>query len=226
MPNLERDGVRLHPCVLTAGEVARFRVGLDRLAQGERTPGLRNLLTTLPGLRALAGSARMTALLPAAMRPAARPVRATLFDKVGTRSWAIRWHQDLAIAIRAEAEVEGFHGWSVKRGVPHVLAPIALLERMMALRLHLDDADESSGALQIVVGTHRLGRIPRPEIKGLIAERGSVTCVAGAGDVLAMRPLVLHRSDRATGARRRILHLEYAAEELPPPLAWHEAGPP
>ena len=52
-----------------------------------------------------------------------------------------------------------FGPWSVKDGVPHVQAPAEYLEQMLAVRLHLDDADEENGALRVLVGSHRLGRL-------------------------------------------------------------------
>ncbi len=226
MDDLERDGVRLHPGILSAGEIAELNTDLEALASSGRSAGVRNLLTALPRLATLASSARLRALLPG--KRSWRPVRAILFDKGGTGGdWAIRWHQDLAIAVAERGEAPGFHGWSVKRGVPHVLAPIAVLEEMMALRLHLDPADEASGALRVVPGSHRLGRIAKADQARLIRERGGRLMGAAAGDALALRPLVLHRSDRTDGGhRRRVVHIEYAFRALPPPLRWYQDGRP
>jgi hypothetical protein len=42
-----------------------------------------------------------------------------------------------------------------------------------------------------------------------------VPCAATAGDVLVLRPLLLHRSSPSRGdGQRRVLHVVYAAEEL------------
>ncbi len=41
------------------------------------------------------------------------------------------------------AEVPDLRGWSEKEGSMFVQPPIALLERMVALRLHLDDCTEA-----------------------------------------------------------------------------------
>jgi hypothetical protein len=44
-----------------------------------------------------------------------------------------------------------------------------------------------------------------------------------AGGVVVMRPLILHASSPAVSpSHRRVVHLEYAAEDLPGGLAWHE----
>lgn len=52
-------------------------------------------------------------------------------------------------------------------------------------------------------------------------------CIAERGDVLAMRPLLLHASSPAASPQhRRVVHIEYAAAELPGDLEWHEAWQP
>ena len=40
-----------------------------------------------------------------------------------------------------------------------------------------------------------------------------------------MRPMLLHASASGTGpGHRRVIHLEYAAEQLPGGLEWYEIG--
>ncbi len=153
--------------------------------------------------------------------PAARPVRAIYFNKTAETSWLVPWHQDLSIAVPEKSEVEGYGPWSVKDGVPHVQPPVAVLEGMLTLRLHLDDCDESNGALRVIAGSHRHGRLSAERIQEMRKSDAEVLCRAAEGDVLLMRPLLLHASGHATGPRqRRVLHIEYAACELPKPLRW------
>lgn len=48
-------------------------------------------------------------------------------------------------------------------------------------------------------------------------------CAVPAGGVMLMRPLLLHASHRSTSARpRRVVHLEFSAQELPAGLSWRE----
>jgi hypothetical protein len=48
-----------------------------------------------------------------------------------------------------------------------------------------------------------------------------VECFAERGAILAFRPLILHASSAATApAHRRVIHIEFAAAELPEPLEW------
>ena len=52
----------------------------------------------------------------------------------------------------------------------------------------------------------------RPRSSALAREVSPVSCPVGVGGVVAMRPLLLHASSKSTGeARRRVLHIEYAA---------------
>ena len=99
--------------------------------------------------------------------------------------------------------------------------PVEVLERMLTVRIHLDDADERNGALRVIPDSHRLGRLNADQIAGLREERDETLCAAAAGDALLMRPLLLHASGRSTNDRpRRVLHLEYAGHDLPSGLEW------
>lgn len=98
-------------------------------------------------------------------------------------------------------------------------------DRDRPVRLHLDDADASNGALRVLAGSHRMGRLSAEAIQSFRAEQPEFLCVASAGDALLMRPLLLHASGRSTsGHHRRVLHLEYAGFTLPDVLAWNESA--
>jgi len=152
------------------------------------------------------------------------PVRGIYFDKRPETNWLVAWHQDLTLALKEQAEVPGFGPWSVKEGVPHVQPPMKLLEQMLTARLHLDDTDSSNGALRVLSGTHRRGRLSADAIQSCRETHEELLCEAKAGDVLLMRPLLLHASSRSSSPRRRrVLHIEFAGFPLPKPLEWHEA---
>lgn len=151
------------------------------------------------------------------------PVRGIYFDKRPETNWLVAWHQDLTLALKERVEVPGFGPWSVKERVPHVQPPVALLEQMLTVRLHLDNADADNGALRILPGTHQLGRLNAEAINKCRETHAEVLCTAKAGDALLMRPLLLHASSRSTSdRRRRVLHIEFAGFSLPQPLDWQE----
>jgi hypothetical protein len=186
--------------------------------------GRRGLLAD-PAVAVIARSEKFLALLRPHLPCEPVPVRAIYFDKTPETNWGVAWHQDLTIALRNRAEHPGFGPWSTKDGVPHVQPPVALLEQMLTVRLHLDDADESNGALRVIPGSHRHGRLSAAQIQELRDQQGEHLCAVCAGDALLMRPLLLHASSRSTSDRhRRVLHIEYAAFPLPVGLEWHEAA--
>jgi hypothetical protein len=185
-----------------------------------RAGGLRNAwpLVNASARRALDG------LAEALLRAPVHAVRAILFDKTPQSNWAVPWHQDLGIPVRERHDVEGFGGWSLKEGVWHAQPPAAVLEGMLTLRLHLDDCDDDNAPLQVLPGSHDLGRLDEARYAALLREHEAIVCTAKAGDVLAMRPLLLHASAKAARpARRRVLHVEYAGGVLPAPLRWRAA---
>lgn len=222
---MERYRVAEHGFELIAGLVdeAERRELLDAVGAVD-VAGRRNMLA-VPAVAVLAKSKKLLDLVRPHTGGEPRPMRAIWFNKSTEANWLVAWHQDLAIAVRQRMETPGFEAWSVKEGVPHVQPPAAVLERMLTVRIHLDNADGENGALRVVAGTHLLGRLSAEQIVSLRAKRGETLCAAAAGDALLMRPLLLHASGRSTNERpRRVLHLEYAGEELSGGLEWRESG--
>ena len=86
------------------------------------------------------------------------------------------------------------------------------LQHIVALRVHLDDSTATNGPLRVLPQTHALGVLSDTEISRLSGEIPPVECLAPAGGVVAMRPLLLHASSKARDSQpRRVLHLEYAS---------------
>lgn len=219
---VERDGFAVVSGVLSAAEQRELLDALGPVLGA----GRRGLLAQ-PAVAELACSDTLLTLVRPHLPTEPLPVRALFFDKSPEANWLVTWHQDLTLALRNRAEVAGFGPWSVKDGVPHVQPPVELLERMLAVRLHLDDADETNGALRVLPGSHRMGRLSATRIQELRGEQPDALCAVAAGDALLMRPLLLHASSRSSSARhRRVLHIEYAAFSLPEGLNWHEAPAP
>lgn len=213
----ERDGALRFDGALPAHAVERLR----DLAEP--------LLNHRPGAR-LTGDAWLTTFLtegePADLARGltsdkARPVRAVMFDKSPAANWVVAWHQDRTIPVSERIEVPGFGPWSNKAGIVHVAPPFELLDRMVTLRLHLDDVDETNAPLRIGIGSHRLGRVEAPDAAAKAEQMAQADCLASAGDIWAYRTPILHTSDRATGERRRrVLQVDYADFDLPGGLEW------
>ena len=144
--------------------------------------------------------------------PDAVTYRATLFDKSPTANWLVVWHQDTALPLRERADVPGWGPWSVKAGVTYAQAPAAALNRVLALRIHLNDSTAANGPLRVIPRTHQQGVLSDEALQQLSHQIEPVDCLMGRGGVLAMRPLIVHASSKScTDAPRRVLHVEYAA---------------
>jgi hypothetical protein len=169
----------------------------------------------------LASNGAIGAVASAALGSGCRAVRAILFDKTATMNWSLAWHQDRTISVVERLHVDGFGPWTVKQGMHHVAPPFELLARMVTVRVQLDDVPATNAPLLIAPGSHRLGRVPADEIAAAVRARGSKACLAMAGDIWLYATPILHASEvAARPARRRVLQVDYAAEELPDGLRW------
>lgn len=225
MAHLPQAGYEQIPGLLSAASVRRLREEADRLVheQGQPAHGVRNLLAVSPLICDVAESARIQDVLADHLEAPFHCVRGILFDKTSEQNWQVTWHQDLSIAVAARHELAGFGPWSVKAQVPHVQPPAGLLAQMVTLRLHLDPTNQRNGALRVLPGTHRHGRLDAEAIAHWRTAQPEVRCDAEPGDGLLMRPLLLHASGKGSSpTRRRVIHLEYAPDTLlPSPLAWY-----
>ena len=151
----------------------------------------------------------------------AKPVRAILFNKTPNTNWSLGWHQDRTICVRERREVPGFGPWTVKRGMNHVAPPFDLLSRMVTVRAHLDAVPPTNAPLLIAPGSHTLGRISVGDVDDIVRRCGTRVCLAEVGDVWLYSTPILHASDAATApSNRRVLQVDYAAEQLPDGLEW------
>lgn len=225
----DRDGFALVPNLLPVSEcdvlAAALGMLLDehqRLAPKVRG-GLRNVLRISPQAAAVASSESFLSLVGELISGPAFPVRAILFDKTDGANWGVPWHQDLAIAVKERVETADFGPWSVKEGIVHVQPPHHILAGMVTIRLHLDDCNADNGALRVLPGSHLYGELSSEAVADWSNRTGPVVCEIPKGGVLLMRPLLLHASSPAKiPSHRRVLHVEYAATDLPNGLKWSE----
>jgi ectoine hydroxylase-related dioxygenase (phytanoyl-CoA dioxygenase family) len=216
----DRDGFTVIPEAISTATVNALLRALPPAFEGEDRGGLRNLFE-IPAVAELARAAAVRDVAKAMLGPDCFAVRALLFDKTPTANWKVAWHQDLTIAVAERRDVLGFGPWSLKAGVVHVQPPSEILERMVAVRLHLDPCGVENGPVRVLPGSHRRGKIGADVIEAFRDQIESVTCVIARGGLLVMRPLLLHASSpAAVPGHRRVVHLEFATGALPDPLAW------
>jgi len=223
---IARDGFALVGNVvgheaIEALKAAFANPALTRSERDGETYGARNLFTLeavrdcvhLPALRL-----RLAPLFDGEFHA----VRAIFFDKTAKANWPVPWHQDLSIAVRGRCEIPRWTNWTIKGDIDHVQAPPEFLAQMIIVRIHLDDCPSDNGPLRVMAGTHLRGRIRQEDIGEIVRAQSGGVVIASTGDVLFMRPLLLHASSQARKpTHRRVLHLEFAPDGfLPPELDW------
>ncbi len=218
-PSLAQDGFEIHHGVLSASQIVALRDEADSVASSAGSACVRHLRSRSKIFNDLGVSDIIHTLIPKDLRP----VRSILFDKTADENWPVAWHQDLTIAVLEKRQIPGYGPWSHKDAAPHVQPPISLLQNMVTIRLHLDDTPASNGALRVIPGSHRRGRISAAALTEY-EKVDEVVCECMSGDALLMSPLLLHSSRRSVAPeRRRVIHFEYARSiDLDPGLQWFE----
>lgn len=175
----------------------------------------RHLLVTIPQLGSELTLAGVDSLATTLLGSSAFPIDAAYFDKQPDANWTVPAHQDRVFPVLLDRERKH----RVTDGIVVAEPSPTTLARLLALRIHFDPTDPEAGALFVLPGSHASGIVGSDVSAQPLAS--FVPCVAAAGDVLAMRPLLLHRSPPAkrTGTRR-VLHVVYATKQPDDGLRW------
>ena len=208
LARLELNGFAVIPDVLPPAEVERLRAATSVASNDGHA--LRGLLE-LDWVRDLARTEAVHSLMEAALGKGCFAVRGIFFDKIPGANWLVPPHQDLSIALAEQRETDDFGPWSRKEGVVHVQPPREILERMATIRLHLDNCDQTNGALRVVPASHRNGKLDGDSIAD--ATKGGETVVPRTrrrcNDFLSLahprllpRPFPLAPPRRPSGIRR------------------------
>ncbi len=157
------------------------------------------------------------------LAPNAIAIQAIAFDKTAGTNWKVSWHQDLMFPFISPVSSPGFDLPCVKQGVSYARPPADILQRLLAVRLHLDDCGPTNGPLRLSPGSHQDGILNSTNIPETVARHGEVAAIAKTGEALLMRPLLLHASSKATSPHhRRVLHFVYDTGEAMTE-SWHRA---
>lgn len=180
----------------------------------------RNLLWNGGGLHAALEFLGVEELARSVLGADAVPINALYLDKTAGANWKVPGHQDLMMPVEREEAEPGWSGWCTKAGVVHAEPPAEVLETLLTIRIHLDDCPASNGALAVIPASHRRGKLDDAAL-GRLAPEAYVVCGARAGDLLLMRPLLVHRSSPATEPHhRRVLQVTYAPAPLANEVQW------
>lgn len=219
---LADSGFGLVPRLLSEAETEPLATALEFVFA--RGAGQRALL----GFPEVAQTARLIGGRLSALRllqPAAPAIQAIAFNKTAGANWKVAWHQDLQFPFAGADLAPGCSGACRKDGIAYGQPPAEVLAGLLAVRVHLDDCDDSNGPLRVLPGTHRFGVLDDDNLEARKAAGHEVMCLAALGDALLMRPLLLHASSAATAPRqRRVLHFVFAESPLPEPARWVESA--
>ena len=216
--HFHRSGYAILPAMLGATALGEVDTALYHTSAD--TPGARQMLA-FGWCASLAGQLRLQLVAAGLIPSDFVSVQCTYFEKSRDHNWLVAPHQDLSIPVGARCAHPGLTGWSEKHGMLFVQPPAAVLEQLVALRLHIDECTCDDGALNVVPGSHLHGRLRDADKAQRRAASGVVRCPVAAGGGMVMRPLLLHASSKATGtSRRRVLHFLFGPPNLPYGLAW------
>lgn len=216
--DLQKDGWTRVSTGIDAASIARLRAEAFR----EDRAGTRCLLD-LPEVRSAALQLKRELIATGHLSSRAVAIQAIAFDKTPRTNWKVAWHQDIMFPLATSAKAPGYELPVKKNGVDFARPPQAVLEEMLAARLHLDPCDPTRGPLRVSPGSHREGLIPSDQCAARATRGGEISCLAEEGEAILMRPLLLHASSQASQpAHRRILHFVYHSGSAPAE-SWHRA---
>lgn len=213
---VEQDGYAISPACLDDEAIQTLGAQLSEGSYAKRS------LLALPIVRELATSPAVRNLADTVLGKRCFAVKGTFFNKTQESNWKVAWHQDLTIMVRERREIAGFGPWTIKEGIVHLQPTADILNRLLAIRLHLDESGADNGPLRVIPGSHKHGRLSSEQVSAY-GRTDCVVCMVPRGGALLMRPLLLHASSAcAVPKPRRVIHLEFSADELPQGLSWFD----
>lgn len=203
---------------LGAAALAQITDAVDAALAGG--PGARGLLRE-EAAREIARELREMLVVAGLLRADAPAVQAIAFNKTPGANWKVPWHQDRQFPFAERVDAEGCTGWSRKDEADYAEPPGEVLAGLLAMRLHLDPCGPENGPLRVLPGSHREGILDAESVQRWQKEGNEEALCAGLGDVILMRPLLLHASSAASRpGNQRVLHFVFAETPLPQPARW------
>ena len=173
-PTFASDGFEIRHAVLDPRQIGAIKAEVSVDHEILRRTGIRNLEKKFVSIAEVAADPSVLAIAGSMLDGTPKLVRALFFDKTDERNWSVPWHQDRTVALNQRTEMQGWVAWTVKDGVHHVQPPRLVLDHMVTIRLHVDDADTETGCLSVIPGSHRLGILTPDGIRKAVDRGHSV----------------------------------------------------
>ena len=216
----ENLGFEFRRNAFSQAELKQILISIDSLEQEKGKGGIRNLEKKSSFIGELVKSETFLGLARGYVSGEPKVVRVILFDKSKERNWGVIWHQDKTVTLSRPVNWDGWGPQTMKDGIPHIQPPIGVLNDMVTLRIHLDLATKDNGCLKVLPSSHKQGLLSEDALSKLDKQNASY-CEAEAGDVLIMKPHLVHGSEKSVEqSRRRVIHIEYAGYSLPEGVTW------
>jgi len=183
--------------------------------------GIRNAEKKFECIAKLANSEKIMAKARSILGYEPQLVRAIFFDKNPDKNWLVSWHQDKTVSVNKKEHIDGWGPWSLKDNTHHVQPSESVLNNIITFRIHLDDTNAENGCLKVIPKSHTRGVLKQTTIDDIVKKAEFIECEANAGDMLIMRPLILHASSKAISpSNRRVIHMEFCGYDLPDGICW------
>lgn len=216
---LEKEGFSISKTLFSKKELKEM---CDLIDQSDHNFAIRQLVLKVPKLQELIfNNDHFKNLYKSICDERYFLTKAIFFNKPKMSNWFVNYHQDLSISVKNKRETVGYSNWTNKNGQLGVIPPREILESIVTFRIHLDDTNETNGALHVIPKSHNKGIIRVDETFNKNKLEKEVLCNVDRGGVMIMKPLLLHASQRSISAfNRRVIHLEFCNQEIP--MQWLE----
>lgn len=220
--NLSKDGFEIIHNFMSAEWIDHILHDIEHTHLDIDVTGIRHIDKKLKSVSAYLASAEFAENVKSYLTSEHQLVRTILFNKTPDTNWYVTWHQDRTVSVSEKFDHPEWKNWSVKEGVLHVQPPLAVLENMVTIRIHLDDTNRDNGCLKVISGSHRNGLLSQDQITEIVACENIVYCEVNTGDALIIRPHLLHASSKSVDpSHRRVLHFEFNDWVLPEGVSWN-----
>lgn len=221
MLNFDEHGIEIKRNYISGSVLEGIKNEISASVKKYPRHGIRGAEKKFSTIKKLTESTKLVDLGISLLGSKPQVVRAIYFDKTQDNNWLVSWHQDKTIAVNKKIDVPGWGPWSIKDEQHHVQPSLEVLNNMVTFRLHLDAADESNGCLKVIPKSHELGILSQQELTMIASELEPCLCEVAEGDLLIMKPHILHASGKSQNpGHRRVVHIEYSNYLLPLNLSW------